>query len=412
VSRRAPTEFRYWERKDEPAARALRAVGRALLGFDPAPPDDVAEVFASMYWDADPLAEAFADDVWSTRGAVAGRAMLDEALAKGARAVAGAPASLVELFADLETPPAWLDRAAVERGARAFRRWGPDVFRFAGAITLQGYAESSVAKPLALSGGYVGDAARRRFLETASFWIAVSDPGGLEPGAPGRAAALRVRMMHVVVRKRLLAHPEWNLEAWGVPISQADATLTLMGGSFIPGVLMHAMGYRTSAREIEDLMHFWRWVGHLMGVRPRWYPSSLREATQLVFLTLFKGAELSGDDGVRLCQSYATAFAPREAGGALDALRARVEDGLHRGFTRYFLPRSTIRRNALPSAGLWTLAPAAAFPLLLAVGSLRPYVPALDDVTDAVQRRRRERWLARHMGPHRAEFRPGERLTR
>jgi hypothetical protein len=172
------------------------------------------------------------------------------------------------------------------------------------------------------------------------------------------------------------------------------------------------MGYRTSQEEIEDLMVFWRWVGHLMGVRPRWYPTSVREATQLVFLTLFKGAGLAGEDGVRLCQSYATAFEPREATGALDALRARVEHGVHRGFTRFFLPPSTLRRNALPPAGLWTLAPAAAFPLLFAVGSLRRRVPALDDATDTLQRRRRERWLARHMGARAAEFRPGERLTR
>ena len=69
-------------------------------------------------------------------------------------------------------------------GARAFRRYGTAVFRFAGAITLEGYAENSVAKPLALTGAYAGSSTRRRFLETVAFWIAVSEPGGLLRGAP------------------------------------------------------------------------------------------------------------------------------------------------------------------------------------------------------------------------------------
>jgi hypothetical protein len=392
---RVPRDFRWFERKDTPRVRAVRAAARAVLGFDPAPSDDVARTFASMYYDADPLAEAFFDDVWTTRGPAAGRAMLEEALARGVSAVRDAPDSLRALFADLEEPPAWLDRAEVERGARAFRRWGPDIFRFAGAITLQGYGEASVAKPLAMAGGYVGDSARRRFVETASFWIAVSDPGGLEPGAPGRAAARRVRMMHVGVRKRVLASPDWDLDAWGIPINQADATLTLMGGSFLPGVAMHAMGYRTSGAEIEALMHFWRWIGHLMGVRPRFYPTSLREATQLTFLTMTKGAHRAGEDGVRLCQSFATAFAPAEQAGLVARARAHVDDRVHRGFTRFFLPAVTYRRNDLPPAGLWALAPLATFPFHALVSALRPLVPAIDDANDAFQRMRRQRWLAR-----------------
>lgn len=361
---RVPTDFLYFARKDSPRAGAMRAASRAVLGFDAAPPDDVARAFAAMYYDGDPFADALPDR-------------------PGANAEEDAASDL--------DPPAWLDRKEVERGARAFRRWGPDVFRFAGAITLQGYGEASVAKPLAMAGGYVGESARRRFLETAQFWIAVSEPGGLEPGAPGRAIALRVRLLHAHVRRRLLASPAWDLDAWGVPISQADAILTLMGGSFLPGVAMHAMGYRTSAAEIESLMHFWRWIGHLMGVRPRWYPTSVREAAQLTFLTLFKGAHRAGEDGVRLCQSFAAAFAPASRGG----LRARLDDGLHRGFTRFFLPRATHRRNALPRAGLWALAPLAPFPFHFLVHSLRPLVPAIDEANDAFQRRRRSAWLAR-----------------
>jgi hypothetical protein len=282
------------------------------------------------------------------------------------------------------------------------------VFRFAGAITLEGYAENSVAKPLALTGAYNGSSTRRRFLETAAFWIAVSEPGGLRPGAPGRASALRVRVMHVFVRRKLLAHPAWDLAAWGVPISQADALLTLMGGSFAPGLAMHVLGYLPSRADIEAMMHFWRYVGHLMGVRPRWYPTTLRDAAQLSFVTFVKGARLSGDDGRELCQSYARAFSP-----AADApLRDRLEHRLHLAYTRLFVTPRSHRAYNLPPAGAWVLAPLAVAPLIAATELARRTIPGVDAIVDRVARRRRSRWFARHMAGRSAEYKPVEQFTR
>ena len=412
-TQRAPTEFRYWENLDKPWARTLRAVGRRVLGFDPAPPEEVVRKFASMYFDADPLAEAFVEEVYVKRGMEAGRAMLDQALRGGARSVPDAPASLIALFADIERDPDWVDPELVEIGARAFRRYGTDIFRFAGAITLEGYSENSVAKPLVLTGAYAGDSTKNRFLETVAFWIGVSEPGGLVEGAPGRIAALRVRIMHVFVRKRLASHPEWDESAWGVPISQGDATLTLMGGSFGPGYAMRLMGYRPSKREIRAMMHFWRYVGHLMGVRPRWYPANLEEASQLSFMTLVKAARLSGDDGKHLCQSYVHAFAPKEAQkGVRKRLRERWEYGAHLGATRVFTPPWTYKHNALPSTGLWALHPLGRAPFIFAAETLRRRFPSLENVADRVARRSRERWFANHMDGREARYRPAQSFTR
>lgn len=408
-----PEEFRYWTNLDTPRVRALRAVGRAVLGFDLAPPDDVVRAFAASYFDGDPVAEAFVEDVYlKPGGRHAGRAMLDRALAGGIASVTNAPPALTALFEDVERDPEWLDRDLVERGAKVFRRYGKDVFEFAGAITLQGYSESSVAKPLALTGGYAGGSARRRFLETAAFWIAVSEPGGLARFAPGLASVVRVRVMHVFVRKRLLAHPEWSVEKWGVPISQGDALLTLMGGSFVPGIALRAMGYRPSRADIEAMMHFWRYIGHLMGVRPRFYPSSLREAAQLSFVTIVKSAHTSGDDGRLLCQSYVNAFAPDPAAPLASRLRQTLAHRAHVGTTRFFMSRRTYRKNDLPPAGLWALYPLLSFPYVFTAETLRRRFPPLDAVADHVARRSRDRWFARHMGGRRAEYEPSPTLTR
>ena len=177
----APSEFRYWENEGRGWARFVRGAGR-LVGFDPAPPREVVDAIAAMYEDGDPLADAFLDSVPSAKEV---REMFQRAARDGIASVPEAPPALRALFEDIETPPEWLDVEMVERGAKVFRRYGAHVFRFAGAITLAGYAESSVAKPLALAGGYVGSSAKRRFLETAAFWIEVSEPKGLVRGAPG-----------------------------------------------------------------------------------------------------------------------------------------------------------------------------------------------------------------------------------
>jgi hypothetical protein len=409
---RVPGEFRYWDHLDRPTVRRVRAIARRVLGFDPAPPDDVVRMLAAMYYDADPACEAFVDEVYLKAGSAAGRAMLERALADGVDAVPDAPASLRELFADLDRDPDWVDWDRVERGARAFRRYGTAVFRFAGAITLEGYAENSVAKPLALTGAYTGASTRRRFLETAAFWIAVSEPGGLRPGAPGRGSALRVRVMHVFVRRKLLAHPAWDLAAWGVPISQADALLTLMGGSFAPGLAMHVLGYLPSRADIEAMMHFWRYVGHLMGVRPRWYPSTLRDAAQLSFVTFVKGARLSGDDGRNLCQSYASAFSPDPEAPLRERLAGELEHRIHLAYTRLFVTPRSHRAYGLPAAGAWILAPLAAAPVVAATELARRTIPGVDALVDRVARRRRARWFARHMAGRSAEYKPVEQFTR
>src|ERR1700722_14130109 len=238
---RIPREFRYWDNLGSPPPQKLRRTLRALFGIDPQLPDAIVRRYAASYYDADPIAEAFVDEVYAARGQTEGRKLVDRALASGVDSIPDAPATLRRLFQELEVSPSWLDPERGGLRARAFRRFGTHVFSFAGAITLEGYRENSVAKPLAFTGAYTGESAQRRFVETASFWVDVAAPGGLAPGSLGRATALRVRLMHVFVRQRLLAHPLWDPSAWGTPISQGDALLTLMGGSFLEGYILKVL---------------------------------------------------------------------------------------------------------------------------------------------------------------------------
>nr|WP_240806866.1 oxygenase MpaB family protein [Polyangium spumosum] len=408
---RIPTEFQYWTNMKEAGAQKRRRRLRMLLGFDPVLPDELVRTFAYSYYDADPVAEAFVEDVYLARGQAAGRALVDRALECGVASIEDAPASLRALFAEVETEPAWLDWEKVELGARVWRRHGTHVFSFAGAATLEGYHECSVAKPLAFTGAYAGESAHRRFLETVAFWIDVSEPGGLRPGGTGRKTALRVRLMHVFVRKRLLRHPAWDLDAWGVPISQADGLVTLMAGS-VGLVALKKLGYRTSREEIEALMHFWRYVGHLMGMQPRWYPPTYEDGLRLLFTTLEKGAKKAGEDGVVLARSYVRSYAPREGDPPLVALRKRLEYHIELGYTHFFVSSASFRAFGLPDPGLWRFHPYAQAPLVFALETARKHVGRIDDWAERFARRRAQQWLDAHLGPRRAEYKAVETFTR
>jgi hypothetical protein len=204
---------------------------------------------------------------------ISGGLVVDGALAAGALVIDPSSIDMRRLFDEFERTPKWLDRDRVAQGAALLRRYGPAVFSFAGVETLS-YTESSIVKPLAFSGAYADDSALHRFMVTARFRIDASEPGGLDPGDAGRATAARARIMDVVLRRRLLARPEWDLEARGRPISQSDALITRISASLTPGLAMYLMGYRTSTREIETMMHYWRYVEHRLGVQPHWYPET------------------------------------------------------------------------------------------------------------------------------------------
>lgn len=411
---RIPSEFHYWENQNKPHVKRARLLYKALFREDPELPREIIETYASSFYMADPVAEEFVDEVYINGNPQKGRAMLDKALEEGIDAVPDAPESMKRLFAEREVSPAWLDKEKVAYGARIFRRFGPELYTFFGAITLEGYNNNSVVKPLVLTGAYAGDTAKSRFLETAAFWNDVSEIDALEPGGMGWKTSMRVRIMHVFVRRRLINHPEWNEAAWGVPISQGDALITLMAGCIAPGFVLRVVGWRTKEKDIEALMHFWRYVGYLMGVQPPWFPSTVKEGLQFSYLAYAAGAGLAGEDGVNLCASYDAAFTPKnlEEKTFFEKVQAQIDHGVHRGFTSFFVSPATRKQSGIRFAGLWSAIPLVAAPSVFVADTLIRKYPKLDEAADKLSRYRRKRWLERHMGKRKAEYTAVAEFTR
>jgi hypothetical protein len=221
-------------------------------------------------------------------------------------------------------------------------------------------------------------------------------------------------MMHVFVRRRLMQHPEWKFADWGMPISVGDATITLMASSFVPAVALKVMGFRPKKEEIMAMMHFWRYVGHIMGVQPTWYPKTIEDAYRFSYFVLTKGAHKAGQDGIDLCRSYVEMYSPKKDSkyGPLKKLKAMFDYKMQVGYVGFFVSPKTRKANGLPNPGLWRWHPIARFPLVFLWETLRRHIAVLDDFHDTIARRQRQRWLNKNLGARKAEYAAVSHFTR
>jgi hypothetical protein len=114
-------------------------------------------------------------------------------------------------------------------------------------------------------------------------------PGGIDPGGDGFKLSIRIRLMHARVRFMLKNSPEWEGDAWGVPLCASH--IAYGTAAFSGGLLVQArkLGARLTAEEEASFMMIWRYAGHLMGV-----PEALQVASKaqaLEFVAAGKGCE-------------------------------------------------------------------------------------------------------------------------
>jgi hypothetical protein len=226
---------------------------------------------------SDPAADQAVADL---EGLPAGErhALIERALTDSA---SPASESVRALIAASAVVPPWLDWERVARAHQVFTRAGLLGGLALGLSSLvHGYAAPEGNKPLAFS-GRLKERADRRLAETGHFITAVTEEGGVRPGALGWRVVLKVRLMHAAVRRLLLASGRWSTEDWSHPINQHDmaATILLFSCVFIDGI--RRVGVHVTPAEADDYQHLFRWVGTLIGVEPALLPASYAEAKHL-----------------------------------------------------------------------------------------------------------------------------------
>lgn len=390
----APTAFRYPQANGSRVR--LQSLAKRFAGVDLYPSDAVADAFIDGLNQGDPVAERFVAETYHGElGARKARDLVEKAQQEGIDSVPEAPDSMRALFEEFEQLPDWVVPELVEEGAAVWRRWAYALGALGNAGTNDTYTEGWLAVPLSLSGGYAGQRALHRYLETSRWWIEVCRPGAiLTPGSLGRNICLHVRIMHVSVRDRVRQHPEWDRKRWGLPISQSAMLLTLLGGSVVPALGLFALGHLTSPREMRAVLHFNRYCGHLVGVRcDGYFPETVADAWRILFMADAARSYDSADSGTELVESFVPAFAPSAASRGIDRLRAEYHYHVQAGYLGLYMLPWNRRRYRLPSALPGIILLLLRSPLIVALELARRISPGVDRRWQRANLKRWESWL-------------------
>lgn len=349
-----PTRYRDPLANESPRLALFRRMHRL-----PPPTDEELSRFRDHLFEGDPLA----DDVvrlFGTLGPGEGYRLVERAIRDGIASVPGAPAPLVALFTQLEARPGWVDDAKLDLAAHTSYRVGMSGERVLNCICLMGgYRSSAANKPIAFTGA-LESMAYRRLAETSKFVLDLYESRRLPRGSAGYRAAVMVRLMHASVRARLTRDPRWRPGDWGLPVNQSDMLATNLLFSAVYVIGLRLLGHVVTGREADSLVHFWRYVGHLMGIRPDLLPRDFREACSQVYLS--GATQPPGDDDSRRLAAALLSVPVRPGQGPT---LARLDVQWRAGFSRLALGGRECDELGLPdtaakwlvlASGAWNLA--------------------------------------------------------
>ena len=339
----------------------------------------------------DPLADDFAA-LYPTLGYAKARAMLDTALEQGIEHVDNPPPELVALFKELDSPPMWLDWRLIEKGAAVMRRYAPLSWLTMRLAFSQTYINANAGLPLFLTGSLTEKTVARRLKETSKWRMGIQMPGAMKRFGEGFKTVVRVRILHALVRNHLINHPEWDVQQYGMPIPQLDMCGANVGMMATHSQALRMFGARISGSEMEAVLHFWRYHGHVIGVIDELNPTTtsefLRLFSRLAILIRFKF------DRRAAVLTQATFNARmREGEGRfnefLDFLDRRISTGL------FQLQSGKSLYHAMGMGGSkgWPYAFAAVFPFVFAMETARKYTPGASKMASDIGQKIFETWL-------------------
>ncbi|MDX1694470.1 MAG: oxygenase MpaB family protein [Ketobacteraceae bacterium] len=302
---------------------------------------DKVEFFRQLTLMGDPLADAFAALI-PDMGFRKARDMIDQAAVHGIDSVKGAPPELVALMASMENEPDWVDWDSIESASKNARMLGAAageaVVRVAFMMT---YVNGYQGLPMVITGALTSDSAAKRMKETVSTFKLATLPGALRRGGVAYQSAVKVRVMHAMVRTNLLRKPEvWDYSVYGVPIPQVDQ----MGAALAPSYMVSLQALKKGGHYNEPaaaLVEQARYLAHLLGMHEQFLsndPRQIVETWQMCQATLRHQHDPRGRD-----LNTATLQAWRRHGsGWFD----RLYHNLDVGATRFLYEKIVGRRTA------------------------------------------------------------------
>ena len=232
--------------------------------------------------EGDALVEALAPFGQEEQGLI-----IQAGMERNEKVLRDAPQAARDFFESIETPPDWVDLDSFDAGVRMFHRNSRLVLgAFVGGVLVEGFS-TNISKSFFTTGRII-DQGVRRLKQNNRHMLEAFMPGGLERHGDGWALSVRVRLVHAQIRYLLNNSPgEWDLEAWGEPLSSAH--MGYATAAFSARLLKHmkSLGADFNDEERASFMDIWRYTGYLMGV-----PESILFKDEEEALRLFEIAKI------------------------------------------------------------------------------------------------------------------------
>ncbi|HET8707914.1 MAG TPA: oxygenase MpaB family protein [Pseudomonadales bacterium] len=238
------------------------------------------EFFRQLTMMGDPLADAYAALVPEI-GFKKARAMLDQALEEGVDSVKDAPKELIDLMRSVENEPAWVDWEKIEYATENVRPItalaGEAIIRVSFMMT---YVNGYQGLPMVITGALTGESAAKRMKETISTFKLAALPGALRRGGVAYKSALKVRLMHAMVRTNLLKRAKnWDYQVYGVPIPQVDQMGAALGFNYMMSLYALKHGGKFSKR-MEAAVEQARYLAHLLGMHDQFLSNDPKQIVE------------------------------------------------------------------------------------------------------------------------------------
>lgn len=323
--------------------RLLRMVAGGA-GADPTPEEWESLGYALTR--GDPDMDRLVDWMTAT-GMREGRAQFERALEHGIEAVPDAPAPLRDFFATYGQRPDWVDEALLARGAEVCQMTGAvGAWVMRDGALMGGYQSPDFNRVLVMTGA-LEKGSSKRLAETAHWWLACTEHGGMDRFGEGLKSTLRVRLIHALVRRHVAQRNDWDLVEDGVPINQLDMAATQLAFSIVLLQGVRTLGFTFSSEDGRAVVHLMRYVGWLMGVEPGLLPQTEREGMRLLYHTLLSVVAPSDTSGRTLAQALANEPLNRPY-KVLPWLRRRWEREKNLSINLFFIGRAGMDNLGLP----------------------------------------------------------------
>ncbi len=241
---------------------------------------EIADNYVAHTLIGDPLGEEMAADLEEFSPQDQNRLIKAGMDNEGWDAFPDAPDSLRRFFDDASTTPGWVDPSAFIPGIRMFHRNSRTILvAFVAGVLIEGFT-TNIAKSFFVT-GRVRDQGTRCLTQNNRHMMDIFLPGRLDRQGDGWKLSVRIRAIHARVRLLSSASPEWDHEAWGLPVSSAHLGYAI--SSFSARLLKHmkTLGAVYTQEEYDGFMAVWRYSGWLMGIPESILFKDAREALRL-----------------------------------------------------------------------------------------------------------------------------------